>query len=200
MAIKLGLQVKAALPVGGACADLSDTGGTIEAELGRWFAVALVVDRAKSDAEATARDFSKPGLFPVNVEGVAERMGVRIEFAYLRDGVSGMIRSRPPEVPVIYVDATENEARQRFTIAHELGHYVERINQGQEDFAFIDERGTKYDLHEFYADEFAGNLLMPADEIARMQRRGMTNLELAAYFGVSPAALNMRLKRLARRQ
>src|SRR5947208_2473138 len=130
--------------------------------------MALVIDRAREDAEATARDFSVTGRFPVNVADVAAGMGVRIEYTFLRDGVSGMIRSRPPEVPVIYVDATENPARQRFTIAHELGHYVERINQGQSDFAFIDERGTKYDLHEFYADEFAGNLLMPEGEIERL--------------------------------
>ena len=158
----------------------------------------LVVDRAREDAAATARSFSQPGIFPVDVEGIAQQMGVKVEYAFLRDGVSGMIRSRPPEVPVIYVDASENAARQRFTVAHELGHYVERINQGQNDFAFIDERSTKYDLHEFYADEFAGNLLMPADEIRRLQSLGKTNLEIAAYFGVSPPAMNTRLRRLAK--
>lgn len=162
--------------------------------------MALVIDRARDDAEATARDFSVPGRrFPVDVAAIAAGMGVRIEYTFLRDGVSGMIRSRPPEVPVIYVDATENAARQRFTIAHELGHYVERMNQGQTDFAFIDERGTKYDLHEFYADEFAGNLLMPADEIARLRLNSKSNIEMAAHFGVSPAAMTTRLKRLANR-
>lgn len=162
--------------------------------------MALVIDRAREDAEATARDYSIPGMFPVDVEDIAHRMDIRVEYAHLREGVSGMIRSRVFEVPVIYVDASENPARQRFTIAHELGHYVERINQGEDDFAFIDERGTKYDLHEFYADEFAGNLLMPTDEIDRLRARGKTNLEMAAHFGVSPAALTMRLKRLARRK
>jgi Zn-dependent peptidase ImmA (M78 family) len=99
---------------------------------------------------------------------------------------------------VIYVDFGENSARQRFTIAHELGHFVERSNQGQRDFAFIDERGTKYDLHEFYADEFAGDLLMPADEISNLRIRGFSNVEMAAHFGVSIPALNKRLDRLQR--
>lgn len=162
--------------------------------------MALVIDRAREAAEATVRDFYGPGRFPVDVARIAEGMGVRVEYSFLRDGVSGMIRSRPPEVPVIYVDASENEARQRFTIAHELGHYVERINQGQSDFAFIDERGTKYDLHEFYADEFAGNMLMPEDEIQRLQRDQRSNVEMAAHFGVSPAAMTTRLKRLANRK
>lgn len=161
--------------------------------------MALVIDQAKQDAEDTAREFSRPGIFPVDVADIAAAMGLRVEYTFLRDGVSGMLRSRPPEVPVIYVDATENAARQRFTIAHELGHYVERINQGQNDFAFIDERSTKYDLHEFYADEFAGNLLMPESEIRRLQSRGRSHIEMAAHFGVSPAALNTRLNRLAKR-
>lgn len=159
--------------------------------------MALVIDRARADAEATIRDYFAPGRFPVDVRRIAAGMGIRVEATYLKDGVSGMIRSRPPEVPVIYVDESEIETRQRFTIAHELGHYVERINNGQTDFAFIDERGTKYDLHEFYADEFAGNLLMPAEEIERLQRNYKSNIEMAAYFGVSPAAMTTRLKRLA---
>lgn len=159
--------------------------------------MALVIDRAREDAEATIRDYFLPGRFPVDVTRIANAMGIRVERTFLKDGVSGMIRSRPPDIPTIYVDATEIETRQRFTIAHELGHYVERINNGQTDFAFIDERGTKYDLHEFYADEFAGNLLMPADEIERLQRDWKSNIEMAAYFGVSPAAMTTRLKRIA---
>lgn len=162
--------------------------------------MALVVDQAKQDAAATARDYAPPGIFPVDVAEIAGAMGVRVEYTHLRDGVSGMIRSNPPDIPVVYVDATEVPARQRFTIAHELGHYVERMNQGQNNFAFVDERGTKYDLHEFYADEFAGNLLMPEDEIGRLERWGKSRVEMAAHFGVSPAALNTRLNRLARRK
>lgn len=161
--------------------------------------MALVTDQAKQDAEIVASKYTWLHIFPVDVAEIARNMGLLIEYTYLRDGVSGMLRSRPPEIPVIYVDATENEARQRFTIAHELGHYVERTNQGQTDFAFIDERGTKYDLHEFYADEFAGNLLMPEQEIDRLRANGKSRLEMAAHFGVSPAAMNTRLNRLARR-
>ena len=161
--------------------------------------MALVIDLAREDAEKTAAAYSTPGIFPVDVARVAAAMGLRIEYTQLREGVSGMLRSRPNDVPVIFVDADENPARQRFTIAHELGHYVERINQGETDFAFIDERGRKYDLHEFYADEFAGNLLMPSDEIDRLRSRGKSNIEMAAHFGVSPAALAMRMKKIARR-
>ncbi|MCX8559828.1 ImmA/IrrE family metallo-endopeptidase [Mycolicibacterium mucogenicum] len=160
--------------------------------------MALVVDAARDAAITVKNDYGVPGRFPVDVESIAMAMGIRVEYTYLRDGVSGMIEARPGVVPVIYVDKTEAPARQRFTIAHELGHYVERSNQGVLDFAFIDERGTKYDLHEFYADEFAGNLLMPAEEVRYLRSRGESNVAMAAYFGVSVPALIKRVDRLAR--
>lgn len=158
--------------------------------------MALIVDVARKAAEDVLADYWHPDKFPVDVEAIAEKMGLTIDRTFLRDGVSGMIRVRPNEDPVIYVNAEENPLRQRFTIAHELGHYVERSNQGQNNFAFIDERGTRYDLHEFYADEFAGNLLMPADEVARLRDLEYTNVQMAAHFGVSAPALNKRLERL----
>jgi Zn-dependent peptidase ImmA (M78 family) len=157
----------------------------------------LVIDAAKDAAAGVIADYWQPDTFPVDVEAIAKSMGLRVEYTFLRDGVSGMIEARGEDI-VIYVDFDENSARQRFTIAHELGHFVERSNQGQRDFAFIDERGTKYDLHEFYADEFAGNLLMPADEITDLRKRGFSNVEMAAHFGVSTPALNKRIDRLQR--
>ncbi|QCW22218.1 metalloprotease [Gordonia phage WelcomeAyanna] len=160
--------------------------------------MALVVEVARKAAEEVAADYWHPGRFPVDVESIARGMGLRVEYTYLRAGVSGMVRARPDETPTIYVDRDENPARQRFTIAHELGHFVERSNQGKIDFAFIDERGTKYDLHEFYADEFAGNLLMPASEIRRLQSRQESNVQMAAHFGVSVPALVKRIERLTK--
>lgn len=160
--------------------------------------MALVIDEAKKDAEDVRGEHYWLHSFPVDVDRIAQSMGLLIERTFLREGVSGMLKSRPPDLPTIYVDERENEARQRFTIAHEIGHYVERINRGHTDFSFIDERGTKYDIHEFYADEFAGNLLMPADEIERQRRDGMSNVQMAKYFGVSPAAMVTRLRRIDR--
>lgn len=160
--------------------------------------MALVIDAAREAATNVVEDYWQPGRFPVDVEAIARAMGIRVEYTFLRDGVSGMIEARRNETPVIYIDKDEAPARQRFTIAHELGHFVERSNQGMVDFAFIDERGTKYDLHEFYADEFAGNLLMPAGEIDYLRRAGQSNVQMAAHFGVSVPALNKRLDRLER--
>lgn len=41
-----------------------------------------------------------------------------------------------------------------------------------------------YDVHEFFADEFAMALLMPPDEFTRLQAKGAQISTLAAHFGV----------------
>lgn len=156
----------------------------------------LVEDRAREDAEKFAERYSPFNKFPVDVIDIADQLGIKIEYTYLADDVSGMIRVRPGDVPVIFVDERDSRARQRFTIAHELGHYVERTGLGKEDFAFVDRRGQDYDLHEFYADEFAGNLLMPRDVLERVMAERKNRLGVATYFDVSPTALNKRLDRL----
>lgn len=159
--------------------------------------MALVKDVARADAEKALADHWHSGHFPVDVEQIAERIGIRVEETYLREGVSGMLQVQQGQTPVIYVDAREPRVRQQFTIAHELGHYTERVNRGHKDFSFVDRRGASYDLHEFYADEFAGNLLMPEPEIRRLKGEGRTNSQIAAHFGVSPTAVLKRLERLA---
>ena len=89
--------------------------------------------------------------------------------------------------------------RRRFTFAHELGHYIERTTLANDnDFAFKDGRSEKYDLHEFYADEFAGALLMPEDDFLKMQQEGKSLVDMAAKFGVSLSAVRKRRERLAK--
>ncbi|MHC9941634.1 ImmA/IrrE family metallo-endopeptidase [Corynebacterium diphtheriae] len=68
------------------------------------------------------------------------------------------------------MNSNEPEVRQRFTLAHEIGHLVEREHLGKDvEYSFIDYRNNgKCDLHEFYADEFAGSLLMPAREFSKI--------------------------------
>ncbi len=156
----------------------------------------LVKDKAAADAAEVLETYWAPGRFPVDASRIAHRMGMSVELRRLREGISGMLRVEPWAVPEIFVDTTDVEPRQRFTIAHEIGHYVERTSSGANDFNFVDKRGGQYDVHEFYADEFAANLLMPADEIERMRGKGAGLVRLAGYFGVSLPAMKLRLRRL----
>lgn len=112
-------------------------------------------------------------------------------------GTSGFIIKEANKYPRIYVNAIESIERQRFTLAHEIGHLIDRREiAGDNEYSFIDYRGRDYDLHEFFADEFAGALLMPEDKIKYLQTNGYSKYETAKFLGVSIAALEKRLARL----
>lgn len=139
------------------------------------------------------------GQYPVKVSAISRQMGVATYRAVLPDGLSGMIIKEKGSEPRSYADANEPDSRRRFTFAHELGHYVERTTLADDnDFAFKDGRSEKYDLHEFYADEFAGALLMPEDDFLKMQSEGKSLVDIAAKFGVSLSAVRKRRERLAK--
>lgn len=156
----------------------------------------LVKDQAKADAGDVRAAYWPEGRFPVDPEKIAHAMGLHVDRAPLARGISGMLKVRKDEASRIFVDPDDVPQRQTFTIAHELGHYYERTSRGFVHFNFIDQRGGGYDAHEFYADEFASNLLMPEDEVRRQYRAGAGMAVMANHFGVSLAAVQVRLRRL----
>lgn len=60
---------------------------------------------------------------PVPVDRVAELLGVIVKFFPLDKELSGMIFIRNDH-PIIGVNSLHHPNRQRFTIAHELGHFL----------------------------------------------------------------------------
>jgi Zn-dependent peptidase ImmA (M78 family) len=157
----------------------------------------LIKDMAKRDAEDVLRTHWD-GTFPVDPFSIAESMGIRAGRMQLDDDTSGLIIARQETQSQIWVEARDTEPRQRFTCAHEIGHFVER-SQMQRDltrgFSFVDKRTSKRDAHEFYADEFAGNLLMPERRVRQLDGH-MSLIRMAAYFDVSVPAMEVRLRRL----
>lgn len=162
----------------------------------------LVWQDARRSAK-NVRDKYWDGRYPVKVSEISRKMGVMTYRATLPAGLSGMIIKEKGSEPRSYADADEPDVCRRFTFAHELGHYVERTTLADDDdFAFKDGRSEKYDLHEFYADEFAGALLMPEDDFVKMQQEGKSLIDMAARFGVSLSAVRKRrecLERTSRR-
>jgi Zn-dependent peptidase ImmA (M78 family) len=129
---------------------------------------------------------------------ICRALGIHVYETNMPDGSAGMIVKREGEDAEIFLEADDVAARRRFTCAHELGHYIERTNiAGDRDFSFRERRGAEYNLHEFFADEFAGELLMPAVEFEHLWRdRGYTTTSLAAHFRVSANAIERRRARL----
>jgi Zn-dependent peptidase ImmA (M78 family) len=126
-------------------------------------------------------------------------LGTVMYSADLGSEISGVVSKDAGKPATIIVNNRHVNRRNRFTVAHELGHVVERKEIAADDeYSFEEFRGRKYDLHEFFADEFAGELLMPAFAVQEMKGAGVTPERMAEKFDVSVDAVNKRLARLAK--
>ena len=117
---------------------------------------------------------------PVPVESIAEDLlGLAVEAREL--DVSGMLL---PAERRILVNAAEPETRRRFTIAHELGHWICQCLEGTAKpvYCRAEEIGVDPEAKalEREANIFAANLVMPGApsarpgrEPVRRQRRGV---------------------------
>ena len=151
--------------------------------------------RAMARADA-ARVLSSywDGVFPVNPVALARAAGASVFVAELGEDTYGMLVGDAAGQN-IYVDRDQPPSRRRFTVAHELGHMVSHIDEPlPEGMAFVDARSEagRGTAPEVYANEFAGNVLMPADEVRACVAQGMDTIAMAAYFGVSLSAMSYR--------
>lgn len=144
---------------------------------------------------------------PVDLEVVAQHLGVSIQRADLGHDCAGVL-VRGATSAVIGVHWADPPKRQRFTIAHELGHY--RLHEGGQ---YIDKDitvryrgknpGSGTIVEEREANYFAGALLMPRGWLKTAMEeepfRYGDDLALAALadrFKVSMQALSIRLAEL----
>jgi Zn-dependent peptidase ImmA (M78 family) len=142
---------------------------------------------------------------PVDPFVVAQALGIKAFSAPLDKGISGMLVKRAGEDAEIYVHAADSPNRQRFTCAHELGHYVRRVAAEDTEWEYVEHRdlitsqGTNPD--EIYANQFAAALLMPRELVearyAALESPGLAAApSLAVEFGVSADAMQYRIKNL----
>jgi Zn-dependent peptidase ImmA (M78 family) len=154
--------------------------------------------RVKSSSAVTRRAAEVLKRFdvdgpPVALESICRAEGIAV-CARPFDYVAGVFIN-DDVFPVIVVNSRERRARQRFTIAHELGHYF--LGHRRKSFA---EPATD-NRQERDAQRFAACLLMPAAWVRQYWRAYNANVEnrlsiLAALFDVSRAALELRVKEL----
>ena len=96
---------------------------------------------------------------------------------------------------IMIINSNHNPKRQRFTMAHELGHYMLHKGKNTE---FVDAtffRGNDMDSIEYNANEFASRLLMPENALRKLiDEDKIKNIgELASAFDVSSAAMKYRV-------
>lgn len=92
----------------------------------------------------------------------------------------------------IYLPHMTSSRRDRFTIAHELGHYFLHYLHPNREVAASFGRGERNTV-ETQANVFASSLLMPEEQFrAAWHKHGGTTRALATLFDVSPAAVEVR--------
>jgi Zn-dependent peptidase ImmA (M78 family) len=134
-----------------------------------------------------------PVSLPVNPESIAIALGATIK--NLQGPESGRFCLEDGR-PVIYVNRAENDARQRFTIAHEIGHWqLKHGNAYRDTSSNFSDVGTS--LIETEANRFAACLLMPRKMVINMAKgSNMMTEDMARAFNVSRLAIEFRLKNL----
>lgn len=138
---------------------------------------------------------------PVPIEQIIRDLGLPLSFEPMDDNISGYIERRDGGYRIA-VNANHAPTRQRFTAAHELGHYIyhrDLLGEGVGDNRAYRAEGTNRPnpnirpIHERQANSFAANVLMPRHRLGDVA--GQSTAALAATFGVSQAAMNIRLGR-----
>lgn len=115
----------------------------------------------------------------------------------LSPDVSALVDKDTCTPPEIYINAREPRSRQRFLLAHSIGHLIERINIAEKpSFSFLEKRNNDYDLCEFFADEFAGALLMPEKPLMEVINNTNSHLTAACVFDISIFTVRKRLARI----
>lgn len=164
--------------------------------------VLAVKDKASKLALKVLDEHWQKQSVPINPIAIAESMGLTVRIGRLPADVSGALVGTADGRFEIVLSETDSPNRQRFTCAHEIGHYVERVSDGlppkdQVDFRdYVSSQGT--DEHERFANAFAAELLMPAWAVEQHRKVGFGASTMARMFLVSPSAMEIRLNSLDR--
>ncbi|QBB71014.1 ImmA/IrrE family metallo-endopeptidase [Pseudolysobacter antarcticus] len=146
---------------------------------------------------------SQQKLAPIKLSEIARLLGIEVRSATLPMGISGEIR---PSVGngkfTIKVNRHDDPKRQRFTVAHELAHFLlhrEFIGNGLSDDVLY--RSSLSDAKEAQANRLAADIIMPMHLIQVIQTRahlaGVEDivLTLAEALNVSTIAMQIRIDR-----
>ena len=144
---------------------------------------------------------------PIDIEELAINIGIKLDRIKIEDDVSGLFVMKNGK-PYILYNSIQSKNRTRFTIAHELGHYILHSYKTP---LFIDKKNkvlfrdnnssTGEILMEREANAFAAALLMPKNLIRKEVDNKLADVDdiiqyLADKFQVSSQAMSFRLSNL----
>lgn len=141
---------------------------------------------------------------PVRLGGMARELGIDVQLSALPPNCSGLIRKSGEDNYEIKINRYESRERQRFTLAHEIAHYLlhrEKIDvrgkEGLRDDVLY--RSGEPKNVEFEANRLAAEIVMPKAHLAERLEAFSSVLSenaiesLAEQFRVSRAAMEVRI-------
>ena len=154
-----------------------------------------LIDLGESPLEVVLRHQQRA---PVDVYAVAEELGIPVgKDSDLGDSAGKICRENTPSGFAIYVNPRDSRRRQRFTVAHELAHFLlhaDLIGDGIVDNAMF--RSKMSDYQERQANRLAADILLPKNAVKTAYRHTKGLAPLADMFDVSVDAMKIRLKEL----
>lgn len=136
------------------------------------------------------------------VESIVSQVGGSISYrSPVGDEIPDSIRVEPNRRFEIFLSSLTSPSRDRFTIAHELGHFflhfplVEQSfpGHGMKATRWVDENDADLQRCEWEANWFAASFLMPSKEYLSAYAKGGIP-GVATHFGVSEKAAAVRAK------
>lgn len=130
---------------------------------------------------------------PVKITDIANDFGIKV-YKSTMSGISGAILKEDKEY-VIYINSEDGRNRQRFTIAHEIAHYVlhkDKIGNNLTDNAMYCSRLSN--VLEKQANRLAYEILMPVKFVMEYINENKNISQMASLFEVSEEAVKIRLE------
>lgn len=143
---------------------------------------------------------------PVPLGTMARDLGIEVKVSSLQPGRSGLIE-RTENGYRIKINRFETRERQRFTLAHEIAHYLlhqDLIDQSGEIVDNVLYRSGQSEQVEFEANRLAADLTMPDEPIQSDLKRLQVPItedvidHLAREWQVSKAAMEIKLGPVAK--
>lgn len=137
---------------------------------------------------------------PIDPVQIARLLGIQVYTLPFDDrSLAGMLRKERDGDPEIFLNSNDHPNRQRFTCAHEIGHYDYRSQFAGDQWEYVDYRSTMSSRgtvpEEKYANAFAAALLMPRAKLEPMFHE-LERTALALQFQVSLEAMGHRITNL----
>jgi len=134
---------------------------------------------------------------PLDVTSLTQKLGISMRMEPMIGEESGSLKKDKFGKWIMTINSLHHPHRQRFTIAHELGHYIKHtiLTENFIDTTFF--RNEESNQMEHEANKFAAELLMPQVLFEKYITEVSKQVEdVAKYFQVSSMAVRIRAKQL----